>query len=97
MSARREHIRWLAPIAPPCFPDRLLWVEFLTSAAEGQNSQGEQQVLIFEVGKPVRFNYDFNWCDDCRPEYGAEMQRQKRCNPAHLREQIPKEVANAAP
>lgn len=96
MSSRREHVRWLAPVAPPCFADRLLWVEFLASAAEGQNSQGEQKVLIFEVGKPVRFNHDFDWCTDCTSDYRREMQRQGRCNPDHLRERAPKEPANAA-
>jgi hypothetical protein len=96
MSSRREHVRWLAPTAPPCFADRLLWVEFLAAAAEAQNSQGEPVVLIFKAGEPVRFNHAFDWCTDCTNEYRTEMRRQGRCNPNHLREREPKETLDAA-
>lgn len=97
MSSRREHVRWLAPVSPPCFADRLLWVEFLAAAAEAQASYGEQVVLIFETGKPVRFNYEFDWCVDCTSDYRVEMRRQGRCNPSHLRERAAQQEApNAA-
>ena len=85
MSNRRAHVWRLAPPSPPCFADRLSWLEFLASAAEGQGT-GEQPVLLFEVGKPVRFNLRFNHCCDCTPEYKAAMTAAKpmRCRPEWL-------------
>lgn len=94
--SRRDDVRWLAPVAPPCFGARLLWVEFLTAAAEAQTSAGQPQVLILKAGQPVRFNFAFDWCVDCTAEYRAEMLRQKRCNPNHLREMTARESTDAA-
>jgi len=76
----------LVPKAPPCFADWPRWVAFLQSAAQGQNNPGAQKVLIVSADKPVRFNYNFDWCTGCIEDYRAQMKRQGRCNPNHLRE-----------
>lgn len=77
-------IEALAPVAPPCFVSRSAWKEYLVAAAEAQSEKGQPAPLIFEAGKPVRFNMDFDWCHDCEPMYAVVMENHGRCRPDWL-------------
>jgi hypothetical protein len=83
----------LAPPAPDCFDSRLQWLEWLSSAAEAQKKAGiaeadqpEAGPLIFEAGRPVRFNFGLSYCMDCSTPYARAMQSRGRCNPSHLKQ-----------
>lgn len=82
--SRRELIEMLAPLSPPCFADRLSWVEYLVAMAEAQSEKGQPAALIFEPGKPVRFNARLDFCGDCDPLYARVMNTQGRCCPNWL-------------
>lgn len=85
--SRRDVIEHLAPVAPPCFADRLIWVEYLVAAAEAQSEKGQPSPLIFEAGKPVRFNPAIDFCSDCDGIYATVMTSQGRCKPEWLTQQ----------
>lgn len=97
MSNRRRLVWHIAPPSPPCFTDRLNWLEFVASAAEAQ-APGQPQVLLFEAGKPVRFNLRFNFCADCTAEHRTAMAAATptRCRPGWLADLMPKEPNHAA-
>jgi hypothetical protein len=95
MSNRRAHVWHLAPPSPPCFADRLIWLEFLASAAE-EPAVGQFQVLLIEKGKPVRFNLRYPFCDACTAQHKAAMQAANKCRPAWLTDMLPKEPSHAA-
>jgi hypothetical protein len=82
-SARTQLVAELAPVGPPCFSARDIWVEYLKSAAEETRSN-HPGPLVFTPGEPVRFNYSFNFCADCMKSHAFEMARQDRCRPSHL-------------
>jgi|GEM_PF-2031261 len=86
MSARLDMVKQLAPPAPPCFASRMEWIEYLTSSAAAQSERGQPMPLIFEAGKPVRFNYAFDYCTDCSFSASsiAALQAQGKCKPSHL-------------
>lgn len=42
-------------------------------------------VLILK-GRTVSFNTALNFCEECTTAYRIQMQREKRCNPNHLRD-----------
>lgn len=95
----------LAPVAPPCFPTRLGWLEYLVAAAQAQKpgmrecmrgGPGEDGPLVFEAGKPVRLNYELNFCADCLEPYRAEQRKRGKCNPDHLRRLSLQELIAAA-
>jgi hypothetical protein len=101
---RRKLVEQLAPSAPACFPTRLGWIEYLGAAAEaqrgkgGQGGDGEPGPLILEAGKPVRFNWRFDYCADCAFTQLERMDLAQIgvCQPDHLRRREPKtEAANA--
>lgn len=74
----------LAPVSPPCFADRLSWQEYLVATAESQSEKGQPAALIFEPGRPVRFNDKLDFCCDCDPLYAQVMNGQGRCCPNWL-------------
>ena len=77
---RRHIVRDLAPPAPPCFSDRLIWLEYLQSAFTEQRP-GQPRVLLVEMGKPVRINPQFPFCADCSAAHQAAMEADGRCWP----------------
>lgn len=83
--SRREMVEALAPVAPPCFASRIDWREYLTAAAEAQSEKGQPAPLIFEAGKPVRFNTDFDFCHDCDPMHAVVKERRGKCKPDWLK------------
>lgn len=85
--SRRNLVEQLAPVAPPCFADRLIWLEYLVAMAEAQSEKGQPAALIFEAGKPVRVNWALDYCSDCDSLYAKVMQSQSRCCPNWLRDQ----------
>lgn len=85
--SRRRMVIALAPVAPPCFQSRSQWLEYLSAAAEAQSEKGQPAPLIFEAGKPVRFNTELQYCDDCEDMYAIKMHAQGRCKPGYLRDQ----------
>lgn len=82
--SRRDLVEMLAPTSPPCFADRLSWLEYLVATAGAQSTKGEPEALIFEAGKPVRFNDKLDFCGDCDPLYARVMDEQGRCCPNWL-------------
>jgi hypothetical protein len=83
----RERVAALAPITPPCFHDRLSWLEYVASAASVKRAPTPEPLpIVFEAGKPVRFNMGFNFCADCT--YSARDLEQLRarnlCRPRWL-------------
>lgn len=76
---RRDTVIRLAPVAPPCFSDRLTWLEFLASAAEGQRT-GKGGPLDLRQTEP-RFNHRFDFCAGCTAKHAISMQTQDRCKP----------------
>lgn len=83
-SPRTALVADLAPVAPPCFRTRSIWIEYLKSAVEEARS-GHPMPLVFKRGELVRFNYGYNFCADCSKEHGVAMARQELCRPSHLR------------
>ncbi|XVJ69933.1 MAG: hypothetical protein HEQ39_09940 [Rhizobacter sp.] len=73
----------MAPAHPPCYLNRLAWVEYLKSAAAAQNQRDEPKVFLIASGEPV-FNHQFPFCVDCTEQNRADMERMERCNPNHL-------------
>jgi len=86
----------LAPVAPPCFPTRSIWVEYLTSAAEEARS-GHPSPLITARGRDPAFNYGFDFCADCSMPHEREMRRVGRCKPDHLRACEPQPIVFVVP
>ena len=86
-SPRTNLVAGLAPVAPPCFEARDIWVEYLKSAAEygGSDKVHHSTPLLGKRGEVPRFNYDFNFCGDCSSKHAASMVLQGRCKPLHLR------------
>lgn len=79
----------LAPVAPPCFSDRLTWVEYLKSAASLQREQHAPGPLLIVAGQPVRFNRSFAFCADCTAQHADAMTRAGRCDMNYLLNLIP--------
>ena len=73
----------LHPAPPPCFLNRLEWVEYLKSAAAVQNHKGEPRVILVVKGEPA-FNLGFDYCCDCTQIKSFEMMRVDRCKPGFL-------------
>lgn len=84
--SRADDAKALAPIAPPCFETRMQWQEYVAAAAEHQRPGHAPGPLLFEAGKPVRFNAAFSFCTDCTEPHEAQMKRAGRCSPRHLYE-----------
>lgn len=80
---RRDTVIRLAPAAPPCFPDRLTWLEFLSSAAEEQRQGKGGPLDLRHVD--ARFNTRFDFCASCSARHAIAMQNQGRCKPDALR------------
>lgn len=82
--SRASEVQALAPAAPPCFQTRTQWVEYAASAAEHQRPGHAPGPLLFEPGKPVRFNPRFDFCRDCTERHEGAMKAQGRCRPTYL-------------
>lgn len=73
----------LHPPHPPCFKNRLLWVEYLQAAAACQNNKAEPKIIVIIDGEP-RINADFPFCADCTQIKSVEMDLAGRCDPLFL-------------
>lgn len=78
----------LAPPPPPCFLNRLEWVEYLKSCAACQYDNESPKIVLIEGHEP-RINYEYPICDDCTQEYSRAMTAIGRCQPLFLRSQDP--------
>ena len=83
-SIRANLVTRLAPVAPPCFQARDIWVEYLKAAAESGRVD-HPSPLVQRRGEEARFNYDYNFCADCDAQHAARMARDDLCKPLHLR------------
>jgi hypothetical protein len=81
----------LAPPPPPCFLNRLEWVEYLKSCAASQNDGESPRILHITNGEP-RINYDYPICADCTQVHSLEMAKVGKCQPLFLRNQAPKKA-----
>lgn len=80
----REAIVRLAPTAPPCFPARDIWIEWLVSAAEFQRGDRHPGPLNLAQGTEPTFNDRVNFCEDCEKARSHDMQRKGLCKPDFL-------------
>ncbi len=94
--SRRAVVIQIAPVAPPCFHDRLAWVEFLVSAAEDTSRTGARRGPLDLRKTEPAFNYAFDFCEQCSANYALRMQGEDRCHPWHLRELAPKKEPSGA-
>lgn len=76
----------LAPPPPPCFLNRLEWVEYLKAAAASQNVSEAPKIIFIKDGEP-RINYDYPFCADCTQTHSLAMAKAGRCKPNALKEQ----------
>ena len=82
--SRRALVIPLVPVAPPCFPDRLTWVEFVVSADDATR-RDERGPIDMRKTDP-KFNHQWNFCTDCLALHALAMVAQGRCNPQHLQQ-----------
>lgn len=84
--SRRAFIVNTAPPAPPCFPSRLEWIEWLVSAAQADDRTATQSVIVLLRGQSVRLRLEsIDYCEDCTAAYKAQQQRLGRCDPQWLK------------
>ncbi|MCU7372828.1 hypothetical protein PEC18_18680 [Paucibacter sp. O1-1] len=90
MSSRERLVEQLAPVAPPCFESRSIWISYLKSAAEAQKTDGVENsttvVLIFRQGERPQFNHRFAYCRDCAAKHAHAMHIAGLCKPKYLLE-----------
>ena len=84
--SRRDVLIPLIPASPPCFSDRLSWVEFVVAADEAAK-QGARGPIDMRKAPP-RFNPAFDFCSECPAKHSWKMQEQGRCKPNHLRDTV---------
>lgn len=84
----------LAPLAPPCFANRLAWLTYVIQASSVREHHKDVSPLIFKAGKPVEFNFEWSMCGDCDAEWRRRERVVERgkCRPDWLR-QFVKEAA----
>lgn len=76
----------LAPPPPPCYLNRMEWVQYLKAAAASQNDGESPKIILSAHGTP-RINYDYPYCADCTQVHSLVMSRTGRCNPDFLKQQ----------
>jgi hypothetical protein len=90
----------LAPPAPPCFPSRLDWIEWLASAAAAQVKGREPGPLLLRQGAAPKegafaaFDLTVDFCADCEPAWRKQARVVERgvCKPDWLRQFAPEPV-----
>ena len=87
---RRATVIRLAPVAPPCFSARDIWLEFLVSAAE-ETQRGRLGPVDMRQS-PATFNRNFDFCDSCPAKHALAMNAQGRCQPDYLRTGHPEQA-----
>lgn len=79
-------IKAAAPPAPPCFADRMSWLEYLAGAASSaKHPVPKNRVVLIQVDGRQRFNPDFCFCTDCSAQHSFRMHRQGKCVPNHVK------------
>lgn len=92
--SRRVLIVQLAPPAPPCFTDRLSWVEYLVSFLDDKDEfkrHAHRGPVDLRSPEPT-FNFTFDFCRDCQAKHALAMQAEGRCAPSHLRDLARKSI-----
>lgn len=79
---RKALVIKLAPAAPPCFSDRLTWLEYLCDAQVAANGNTRGPLDLRK--SPPRFSLTFDFCQDCSAKHALAMQAEGRCKPGHL-------------
>ena len=82
----------LAPAPPPCFLNRLEWVEYLKSCAASQADGNNPKIVVVKNGEPF-INYDYPICADCTQSHSLAMTKSGKCKPDALKNQEPKDGA----
>lgn len=78
----------IAPPAPPCFPDRVTWLEYLDVAATTNKSTRQFRVVpvvLVSADGQERFNHEYNFCHDCNAQHSFRMANEGRCDPGYLK------------
>lgn len=75
-----------APPAPPCFPSRLEWIEWLVSAVQADDRPEGLAIIVMSKGQQVRLRLEcIDFCEDCTAQYRAQQTAIGRCDPQWLR------------
>ncbi len=80
----------LAPQPPPCFLNRMEWMEYLKSCAASQNDGESPKIIVIKDGNPA-INYDYPICADCTQIHSLAMTQAGKCKPDALKSQEPQE------
>jgi hypothetical protein len=86
-----DAINDLAPLPPPCFLNRLEWVEYLKSCAASQNDGESAKIILIKDGEPT-INYNYPICADCTQIHSLDMTRAGKCRPNALKDQEAQEL-----
>lgn len=76
----------LAPPPPPCYQNRMEWVQYLKAAAASQNDGESPKIILIAQGEPA-INFDYPICADCTQVHSLAMTKANRCNPNFLKQQ----------
>lgn len=85
-----QRISGLVPAHPPCFADRLSWVEYVASAHHALKSSKKFSVIpvvVVEEGVEV-FNHNWPYCTDCSAQHSHRMTLVGRCDPYFLKRRV---------
>lgn len=93
----RALISALAPETPPCFADRLAWIEYLMSALKAKHPIPASRLVLIEVDGRPAFNPSLNICLDCSAQHSFRMQLAGRCKPSHIRDCYERTAGAAKP
>lgn len=92
----RSILASLAPPAPPCFDERGIWIEYLTSAIEVQAARAgtARGPLLISPDGQIRYDRldpDWSFCHDCEftSHQLAHMHAIGTCRPKWWAERVP--------
>lgn len=87
---RADLTEFLAPPAPPCYPSRTVWIQWLRSTAEAK--PGSNGPIKAERGEAPAFNFRLAFCADCSVAHRSQMLKEGKCDPRHLHKLAPQEA-----
>lgn len=81
--ATTDQVKAAAPLAPPCFPTRGIWIEYLTSAQRLQGRSFDPAPLPLRPWKGGWvWNEGFTPCHDCTASHERAMRKAGKCTKA---------------
>lgn len=81
----------LAPPPPPCFVNRIAWIEYLKSCAQSRRNGRAKKIIIVRDGVP-QINPNYRFCADCTQIHSLAMSKVGKCQPDFLKSQVTKKA-----